>query len=286
MKKRWYTLLLTVSMVIAAAGKCVPAAASFIMRETGGAQAEAPAENGKAGGSALSGEANGALSGKANGGALPSKVSGGALPSEAGGDSPPQPKAYQAAMEQNFSGTLFIGDSRTDGLAEYGDLGEAEVFAASGMSVFNLFQESASLKGGGKMQLEEVLSEQRFQTIFLMLGINELGYDYPLLLKQYRATVERIRQLQPSAVLILEANLHVTQSQASQSTVFNNDRINRLNQDIQKIAEETGSSYIDVNPIFDDAGGNLTAEYSGDGVHVLAKYYKMWSDWLRECPPR
>ncbi len=33
---------------------------------------------------------------------------------------------------------LFIGDSRTVGLSEYGDLGNADVFADSGMSVFNL----------------------------------------------------------------------------------------------------------------------------------------------------
>lgn len=37
----------------------------------------------------------------------------------------------------DFTNVLFIGDSRTAGLSEYGDLGQAEVFADSGMSVFN-----------------------------------------------------------------------------------------------------------------------------------------------------
>lgn len=55
----------------------------------------------------------------------------------------------------DFTNVLFIGDSRTAGLSEYGDLGQAEVFADSGMSVFNLFdsriktksREQADIKG-------------------------------------------------------------------------------------------------------------------------------------------
>ena len=42
------------------------------------------------------------------------------------------------SIETDFSEALFIGDSRTVGLYEYGNLGRAEVFANSGMSVFNL----------------------------------------------------------------------------------------------------------------------------------------------------
>lgn len=348
MRKRWYTILLTISMVIATAGKCVPAAASLLTREAalvragaaadgktaadgeaaeeskiaaegktaeanGGAQlaavgreksGAADRERGTApeerenGAESAGGENRTAPDAEANGAVLPTDGSGAVLSEEetgrasggdgnagslaAGGKEEGQAAAaYQAAVEQNFARTLFIGDSRTDGLSEYGDLGEAEVFAASGMSVFNLFQDDAPLKSGGKRKLEQVLSERQFQTIFLMLGINELGYDYSQILNQYRAAVEQIRQIQPSAVLILEANLHVTKAQSTRSAVFNNDRINALNQDIKRIAKETGSGYVDVNPLFDDANGSLTAEYSSDGIHVLAKYYIKWSDWLR-----
>lgn len=46
----------------------------------------------------------------------------------------------------DFTNVLFIGDSRTAGLSEYGDLGQAEVFADSGMSVFNLFDSRVKQK--------------------------------------------------------------------------------------------------------------------------------------------
>ncbi len=49
--------------------------------------------------------------------------------------------APAVSLKEDFSGVLFIGDSRTVGLSEYGDLGQAEVFADSGMSVFTLSHE-------------------------------------------------------------------------------------------------------------------------------------------------
>ena len=39
-----------------------------------------------------------------------------------------------------FSDALFIGDSRTVGLSEYADLGDADVFATIGLSSFKLFE--------------------------------------------------------------------------------------------------------------------------------------------------
>lgn len=158
-------------------------------------------------------------------------------------------------VHKDFSDTLFIGDSRTVGLFEYGDLGQAVVFANSGMSIFNLLDAQVSLSGKDKQKLDQVLSSKSFKTIYLMLGINELGYDNHSIVRRYREVVDWIRAKQPEATLVLEANLHVT--------------------------EETGCPYIDVNPIFDDENGNLSAAYSSDGAHVLGKYYSVWVDWIR-----
>lgn len=184
-------------------------------------------------------------------------------------------------VHKDFSDTLFIGDSRTVGLFEYGDLGQAVVFANSGMSVFNLLDAQVSLSGKDKQKLDQVLSSKSFKTIYLMLGINELGYDNHSIVRRYREVVDWIRAKQPEATLVLEANLHVTEEKSSKSDIYNNQKINALNDAIRSIAEETGCPYIDVNPIFDDENGNLSAAYSSDGAHVLGKYYSVWVDWIR-----
>lgn len=73
------------------------------------------------------------------------------------------------------------------GLSEYGDLGKAEIFTNSGMSVFNLFESTVRTKSGKKQDLEEVLFQQQYHTIYLMLGINELGYDYSSIIRKYQS---------------------------------------------------------------------------------------------------
>ncbi|MDE7136857.1 MAG: hypothetical protein K2O29_00135, partial [Ruminococcus sp.] len=59
-----------------------------------------------------------------------------------------------------------------------------------------------------------------------------------------------------------------------------NENINNLNIAQSEFADDQTIFYLDVNQIFDDSEGNLMAECSNDGVHVIAKYYQTWCDWL------
>ena len=77
-----------------------------------------------------------------------------------------------------FDDALFIGDSRTVGLYEYGNLGNALVLADPGMNVYKVFNRSFKLPSGESKTLEEILTEKQFGKIYVMLGINELGYDF------------------------------------------------------------------------------------------------------------
>lgn len=180
-----------------------------------------------------------------------------------------------------FQDTLFIGDSRTMGLAEYADLNNAVVFANTGMNVYRLY----SLKNAVHDQetyLEDILADKQYRKIYLMLGINELGYDEAQTVKRYEEEVLKLRKSQPDAKIILEANLHVTAARSERDNIFNNAGIDRINENIRKIAEKYGLSYIDVNEIFDDETGALNSDYTHDEVHVLGKYYQQWADWIRE----
>ena len=113
-----------------------------------------------------------------------------------------------------------------------------------------------------------------------MLGINELGYDYSSIIWKYQSVVDTIKARQPNAVIVLEANLHVTAEKSSSSSTYTNEKINQLNSGIRAIAENSDCCYIDVNSIFDDENGALKTSYSADGSHVLGKYYSVWTDWL------
>jgi len=189
-----------------------------------------------------------------------------------------EPKAE--STEEFFQDTLFIGDSRTMGLAEYAQLGNAAVFANTGMNVYRLY----SLKNaahGQETYLEDILAEKQYRRIYFMLGINELGYDFDKTVERYEEEVLKLKEAQPEAEIVLEANLHVTVERSERDEIFNNENINRINESIRQIAEKNGFSYIDVNEIFDDEEGGLNAGYTYDEVHVLGKYYQEWAEWIR-----
>ncbi len=193
----------------------------------------------------------------------------------------PESAADSGTQTQDFSHTLFIGDSRTEGLKEYGGISEAEFFANSGLSTFNVFSVEETLKDGSRKTLDQVLSERSYDKIYLMLGINELGYSSSAVAEQYSAVLDRIQTLQPGAYVILEANLHVTKEKSDSSDVFTNGKINALNYEIYQLAVSRGCGYLDVNGLFDDGQGNLDPAYSSDSTHVMGKYYAVWGQWLR-----
>lgn len=179
-----------------------------------------------------------------------------------------------------FEDALFIGDSRTVGLMEYGNIGNATFFADSGMSVFELDKKKISIPSEGKMGFDEVLTRKEYGKIYLMLGINELGYRFENIQERYKETVERIKESQGNAIIYLCANMHVTEEQSQKDEIYNNQNVNRVNEMISGLADNERIFYIDVNERFDDESGSLSTEYSSDSFHVYGKYYMDWVDWL------
>lgn len=60
-----------------------------------------------------------------------------------------------------------------------------------------------------------------------MLGTNELGYDYSSIIRKYRSVVDTIKTRQPNAVIVLEANLHVTAEKSSFGSTYTNEKLTR-----------------------------------------------------------
>ena len=193
----------------------------------------------------------------------------------------PEPEQEPLTVEELFSTTLFIGDSRTVGLSEYAGL-PATFFADVGMTVYSAFDKEVSVAGVGKVTLSDLLSQQKFDRIHLMLGINELGYDMDATVKQYASVLEQIGVLQPDATIYLGANLHVDAARSQSDAIFNNTRINQFNQQVAAMADGKDVIYLDVNPLFDDESGCLRSDLTGDGTHVYGSSYVTWGQWLYE----
>jgi hypothetical protein len=188
----------------------------------------------------------------------------------------------------SFPNTLFIGDSRTVGLRDYGKVSDATFFCKVGISSNNVTTKAIEVPGfSGEVTLSTVLDSKSFSTVYIMLGINEIGGGLSSIVQKYQRIIDLVHSKQPNATVVVQSTLHVTQKrhndEINKNGYFNNNRINELNTLLQGLANGTTVQYLDMNPMFDDANGCLKAEAAaGDGIHIKAKYYLVWRSYLDE----
>ena len=186
----------------------------------------------------------------------------------------------ETSSDISMEDALFIGDSRTVGLMEYAGIEGADYFCTVGMSVYNIHKKHVSVPNVGKVTLTELLHNKKYGKIYIMLGINEVGYKFSSTVEAYNELITLIKEKQSDAVIFIQANLHVTKSRSDNDKVVNNAAINGLNAEFAKLADGKSIFYMDANVLFDDETGALSSDKSEDNTHIYAKYYREWGEWI------
>ena len=204
---------------------------------------------------------------------------------ESAGGRDPEDVVYMTVEDDYFKDAVFIGDSRTVGMYEYGGLEEISTFYAStGLTIYKMF-DSPIVKVPGQRQkqtVEEALQADRFAKIYLMIGINEMGTGtVESFIEKYKEAVEHLRELQPDAVIYLQGIMKVTTERSEQGDYITNEGIEARNEEIAKLADNIHVYYLDVNPFICDETGGMEASYTYDGVHLKAQYITIWKDYLK-----
>lgn len=208
----------------------------------------------------------------------------GELPPE-GGENPPAEPVYTAVEDDYFADALFIGDSRTVGMRDYGGLEEISTFYAStGLTIYKMFgAEIVSVPGEKRnITVEEALQQNTFAKIYLMIGINEMGTGtVDSFIETYAEAVAHLQELQPNAIIYLQGIIKVTTARSEKGDYINNEGIVARNEGIAGLADNEKVFYLDVNPLICDETGGMVADYTFDGVHLKAKYIEIWKDYLK-----
>ena len=185
---------------------------------------------------------------------------------------------YMAVDESYFDNALFIGDSRTVGLRDYTDLTDhAKFLAETSLTIWKTFK--TDFNGNGK--LEDVLTDHSFDKIYLMVGVNELGTgtteDF---MSEYTKVVDRIIELQPDAIIYIQAIMNVDKEKSTTDSVFNNVNILGRNHAIATLADNKQVFYININESVCDEEGFLRDDLRGDHLHLKASSNKLWKNYL------
>ena len=190
------------------------------------------------------------------------------------------------ADDSAFDHAVFLGDSRTEGLQMFSGLRHGDFYWARGMSVFQATSEQHRIFTVNDIScnLVETLDFQTYDAVYLMIGINELGYSPQAYQDSLYNLVMEIIARQPQAVVYLQTLPPVNEGEARANNLasyINNHQVELFNQAIVQVAEETQVVLLDTAAAFRDANGQLPAELSSDGAHLTVKGYQIWADFLR-----
>lgn len=119
----------------------------------------------------------------------------------------------------------------------------------------------------------------RPRQLFLLIGINDLnmGRRPEQTLANYALILDRLREHLPSTRVFVQSVLPVGASWK----LARNRNVIALNRRIEALARERGLAFIDLHPHFCNAGGELRAELSNDGIHLGPGGYAEWCARIR-----
>ena len=188
----------------------------------------------------------------------------------------------EAVDDSYFDDAVFIGNSRTEGLKKFSGLSNATFITEVGLTVSSIFTDYCDISGGYRSRAFDALSGMNFSKVYIMLGMNELGWVYESVFKDdYGKIIDKIREINPDAVIYIQSIIPVSKWKDSSNDVFTNANVERLNAQLRDLADEKEVHYLDVAGALMDSEGYLPYEATGDGVHLEPPYCVKWTDYLR-----
>ena len=181
-----------------------------------------------------------------------------------------------------FADTVFLGDSRTEGFHLYSGLKEGEYLYAVGATVESVFTKPTQETAAGKVPMLDALAELECGKVYIMLGANELGWPRSEAFHdQYGKVIDRIREDQPDAEVVIQSILPVSAVQESKGSYVNNSRIQTYNAILEELALEKECPYLNVSEAVTGEDGCLRPELTTDGIHLNTAGCKEWLNYLR-----
>lgn len=180
-----------------------------------------------------------------------------------------------------FDDVVFLGDSRTDGLRLYSGLQHGTFLCSTGATVESVFSKAVETPAG-ELPLLDALAALDCGKIYIMLGINELGWNGTETFRtQSTELIQRLQKDHPDAEIVIQSILPVSAEKDAEGRYVNNGRIKEYNQVWLELAEKFDVAYLNVAEGVAGEDGLLPSELCYDGVHLNQAGCQMWLDYLR-----
>lgn len=190
-----------------------------------------------------------------------------------------------------FDDAVFIGDSVSQTLTYYNMatscFGNATFLTSSSLSAGNALWSLDNPKSvhpsfrGQKVSLADGVAMSGKKKVYLMLGVNEIGWTGPQgSIDSLKAVVDTILAKTPDVMFYMQSVTPLSFDRGA----LNMKTVNEYNALLSELCRERGWYYLDVASVFRNETGYLIPEYCSDlhdmGIHFNNEACKVWVEYL------
>lgn len=179
-----------------------------------------------------------------------------------------------AVADSFFADAAFVGNSQMDGFGLYSGLQEGTFLGATSVTVYDVWD-------AGR---EELFRSRQFGKIYILLGINEIGYGVETVAEAYDEMLQKFQQLQPKADLYVLSLLPVCEEKRTALEIsydISNASVRALNGQLQQVCNNRKVYFVNLYEVFADENGGLPAELCWNAVHLNVAPHKKWLAYLK-----
>ncbi|MBQ8000824.1 MAG: hypothetical protein IJ298_06330 [Ruminococcus sp.] len=199
-----------------------------------------------------------------------------------------------------FDNTAFVGDSVSLKLSYYaaatGALGKAQFFTAGSLGCANALWEVSDESvhpsyQGTKMLVEDCVAASGADTLYIMLGMNDIGlYGIDDTIENYKTLLGKITAKSPQIKIVVQSMTPMTETSTILGDSLNNENIKIYNSCLSQMCSDNGWAFVDVASVMYDAQGvNLNRDFCSDpdglGVHFTEAGCEKWVEYLSTHTP-
>ena len=189
------------------------------------------------------------------------------------------------AKEGYLNRCVFLGDSRTVAMVNYGFFNDDAALAQIGIS-HPSFEKNTFINNAGKeYTLKSYLESHQAPVIYIALGVNGINDPSEEHYKEtFLTLIDHIAEMAPNSNIVLMAIGPVDDNGTYKKTV-QNSWIDRYNAFLLDTAKEKHIFYLDITEILKGDNGQVKSEYdAGDGLHYSGSGCEAIFNYIVEHP--
>ncbi len=191
----------------------------------------------------------------------------------------------EGAKDGYLNRCVFLGDSRTVAMVNYGFFNDDAALAQIGISHPSFASNTFVNNAGREYTLKSYLASHQAPVIYILLGVN--GINDPSedhYKKTFIKLIDSVAGMAPNSNLVLVAIGPVDDNGAYRKNV-QNAWIDKYNAFLLETAKEKHIFYLDIAEILKGSDGQVRSEYNGgDGLHYSGKGCEAIFRYLVEHP--